>query len=154
MKAWTVIQSKREYDAVIKRIDELSKNPPNENSDEARELLLLGFLADRYEEEKFPLTYPDPIDAIRVRMDDLGLSLTAMANIFGDRGTASKVLSRKRSLSLNMIRKLAKKLSLPEALLIQPIRKVATGKKKKTLVQESELVYKKKTATRKKGIGK
>lgn len=153
MKAWTVIQSRSEYDAVVKRIEDLSKNPPDEKSDEGRELLLLGFLADRYEEEKFPLTYPDPIDAIKVRMDDLGLSMSDLTDIFGDRGTASKVLSRKRSLSLNMIRKLAKKLSLPEALLIQPVRKVATGKKKKTLVQESELAYKKKRPRGRKGLG-
>ena len=50
MKAWTIIQNKREYDAVIDRIEELSKNPPDIRSDEGRELLLLGFLADRYEE--------------------------------------------------------------------------------------------------------
>ena len=65
MKAWTVIPNKAEYEAVMDRIEELSKNPPHIKSDEGRELLLLGFLADRYEEERFPIDNPEPIDAIK-----------------------------------------------------------------------------------------
>ena len=121
MKAWTVIQNRSEYDEVIRRIEDLSKNPPIEKSEEGRELLLLGFLADRYEQERFPVKHPDPIDAIKVRMENLDLAVGDMLDIFGDRGTASKVLNRKRSLSLNMIRQLSKRLCLPEALLIQPV---------------------------------
>jgi HTH-type transcriptional regulator / antitoxin HigA len=151
MKAWTVIQNKTEYDAVINRIEELSKNPPSQKSDEGRELLLLGFLADRYEEEKFPIKHPDPIDAIKARMENLDLSVGDMLDIFGDRGTASKVLNRQRSLSLNMVRQLSKKLSLPEALLIQPVRLEARRKKTDTLVRESQSLYKRKRAKGKKG---
>ncbi|MEX2234120.1 MAG: transcriptional regulator [Cyclobacteriaceae bacterium] len=150
MKAWTVIQNKTEYDAVIKRIEDLSKNPPEKKSDEGRELLLLGFLADSYEEERFPFNYPDPIDAIKVRMENLTLSISDMLDIFGDRGTASKILNRKRSLSLNMIRQLSQKLSLPEALLIQPVSKSTEGKKRTTMVQEPKPAYKKKPGNRKK----
>ena len=149
MKAWTIIQNKREYDAVIDRIEELSKNPPDIRSDEGRELLLLGFLADRYEEERFPIDYPDPIDAIKERMEDLGLSVKDLLDVFGDRGTASKVLNRRRSLSLSMIRQLAQKLSLPEALLIKPAR-YSTHRKKAAVAQESRATYRKKSTRRKK----
>lgn len=153
MKAWSVIQNKAEYDAVIKRIDDLSKNPPDIKSDEGRELLLLGFLADAYEAEKFPVNYPDPIDAIKVRMEDLNLSVNDMLDIFGDRGTASKVFSGNRSLSLNMIRQLSQRLSLPEALLIKPVRKATKRKEISSMVQEPKLVYRKKPGTRKKKSG-
>lgn len=149
MKAWTVIQNKEEYDAVIDRIEELSKNPPDEKSDEGRELLLLGFLADRYEEERFPITHPDPVDAIKVRMEDLHLSVLDLLDIFGDRGTASKVLGRKRALSLNMIRKLAGRLSLPEALLVQPVLNVKR-KKIGDVVHEPNSPYQRKKGGKKK----
>lgn len=149
MKAWSIIESRAEYEEVIERIEELSKNPPDKKSDEGRELLLLGHLADRYEQERFPIHFPDPVDAIKVRMEDLNLSVSDTLDIFGDRGTASKVLSRKRALSLNMIRKLAQKLSLPEALLIQPVRRV-TRKKLTGAVHEPASRYQKKGKSRKK----
>jgi HTH-type transcriptional regulator/antitoxin HigA len=151
MKPWTVIENKSEYDAVIERIEELSKKPPQKTSEEGRELMLLGFLADRYEKERFPINYPDPIDAIKVRMKDLNLSVSDVLDVFGDRGTASKVFSRKRSLSVNMIRKLAERLSLPEALLILTAAKQTEEKHiKTTLVQESKPGYKRKTRPPKK----
>ena len=150
MKAWTIIQNKTEYEAVTDRIEELSKNPPDVRSDEGRELLLLGFLADRYEEERFPIEHPDPIEAIKVRMEDLDLSVGDMLDVFGDRGTASKVLSRQRSLSLNMIRGLSQKLSLPEALLIRPVRKIKQRKKTAQVAKEPKPAYQKKSSRRKK----
>src|SRR5258705_748030 len=83
--------------------------------------MLLGYLIDQYEEKEFPIHYPDPIDAIKVRMNDLGIEISDLLDVFGDRGTASKVLNKQRSLSLSMIRSVANRLSLPERLLIQPI---------------------------------
>jgi HTH-type transcriptional regulator/antitoxin HigA len=144
MKAWSVIQNKTEYHAVIKRIEELSANPPDVKSDEGRELMLLGFLADKYEDETFPVTYPDPIDAIKVRMDDLNLSVHDLLDVFGDRGTASKILNRKRSLSIGMIRRLSEKLALPLTLLIRPIHKSTKKKKSLSTANEPTTVYKKK----------
>ncbi|MBX2966747.1 MAG: transcriptional regulator [Cyclobacteriaceae bacterium] len=119
---WTIIQTKREYSRVLERIEELSVNPPSPKSEEGKELMLLGFLAAEYEEANFPIEYPDPIDAIKVRMDDLGLTVNDLLSIFGDKGTASKVLNRQRALSLSMIRGLSRKLALPAELLIKPIQ--------------------------------
>ena len=145
MKTWSVIQNKTEYNAVIKRIEELSVNPPNLKSDQGRELMLLGFLADKYEDETFPVSYPDPIDAIKVRMEDLNLSVHDLLDVFGDRGTASKVLNRKRSLSIGMIRQLSEKLALPLTLLIQPVHKSTTKKKSLSVANGSAMVYNKKS---------
>ena len=108
MGAWTIIQNDKQYAEVMDRIGKLSLNPPALESDQGKELFLLGYLADKYETEKFPIAHPDPIDAIRIRMEELNLKVSDLNAAFGDRGTASKVLSRKRPLSLNMIRQLSK----------------------------------------------
>lgn len=137
---WTIIQTKREYDRVLERIEALSINPPAPKSEEGKELMLLGFLASEYEETNFPIQYPDPIDAIKVRMEDLGLTVNDLLSIFGDKGTASKVLNRQRALSLSMIRGLSQKLSLPAELLIKPGQPEHKSKSA-LLVQEGEVKY-------------
>src|SRR6267154_566774 len=100
---WSIIQNKKEYESAIARIEILSQSPPEPQSEEGRELMLLGYLVDQYEEKTFPINYPNPIDAIKIRMEGLGLKVSDMIDIFGDRGTASKVLNRQRALSLSMI---------------------------------------------------
>jgi HTH-type transcriptional regulator/antitoxin HigA len=142
---WTIIKTKKEYELATKRLEELSTNPPEENSQEGRELMLLGYLIDQYEERTFEVEYPQPIDAIKIRMEDLGLKITDLLNIFGDRGTASKVLNNQRGLSLSMIRQLADRLSLPVSLLIQPtgLSKKLGKKNKAALAMEPREIYKK-----------
>jgi HTH-type transcriptional regulator / antitoxin HigA len=126
---WTILQNKKEYDAACARLEKLSENPPDVKSDEGRELMLLGYLIDQYEEKEFPIKYPQPIDAIKARMEDLGLKISDLLDVFGDRGTASKVLNKQRSLSLSMIRTLADRLSLPLAVLVQPYASLKTYSK-------------------------
>ncbi len=142
---WAIIKTKKEYELATKRLEELSTNPPEENSQEGRELMLLGYLIDQYEELTFEVEYPQPIDAIKIRMEDLGLKITDLLNIFGDRGTASKVLNNQRGLSLSMIRQLADRLSLPVSLLIQPtgLSKKLGKKNKAALAMEPREIYKK-----------
>ena len=143
---WTIIQNENDYKSVINRIEELSQNPPPVDSKAGRELLLLGHLASHYEDTQFPVIYPDPIEAIKVRMEDLGLTVNDLLEAFGDKGTASKVLSKQRSLSLNMVRVLSDQLSLPADLLIQPIRK--SIRKKVNLVKEPRSKYGKRKSKR------
>lgn len=146
---WTIIKTKKEYELATTRLEELSTNPPEENSQEGRELMLLGYLIDQYEERTFEVQYPQPIDAIKIRMKDLGLKITDLLNIFGDRGTASKVLNNQRGLSLSMIRQLADRLSLPVSLLIQPtgLSKKLGKKSKTTHAMEPRAIYKKRKKT-------
>jgi len=56
--------------------------------------MLLGYLIDQYEEQEFPISYPNPVDAIKIRMNDLGIKVNDLLDIFGDRGTASKSLKQ------------------------------------------------------------
>ncbi len=143
---WTILQTKKEYDAAYTRLEELSQNPPDVKSDEGRELMLLGYLIDQYEEKEFPIKYPQPIDAINARMEDLGLKINDLLDVFGDRGTASKVLNKQRGLSLSMIRTLADRLSLPLTILVQPYASQKMYRKNKVSVKvaESKAVYRKK----------
>jgi HTH-type transcriptional regulator/antitoxin HigA len=111
--------------------------------------MLLGYLIDQYEEKEFPIRNPNPIDAIKVRMNDLGLKISDLLDVFGDRGTASKVLSKKRGLSLAMIRSLADRLSLPLNVLIQPTNNLKSYKANSTMASamEQKAVYQKKKKT-------
>jgi len=146
---WTILQNKKEYQAALDRLEKLSENPPDVKSDEGRELMLLGYLIDQYEEKEFPIRNPNPIDAIKVRMNDLGLKISDLLDVFGDRGTASKVLSKKRGLSLAMIRSLADRLSLPLNVLIQPTNNLKSYKANSTMASamEPKAVYQKKKKT-------
>lgn len=149
MNMWTILQNKKEYQAALDRLEKLSENPPDVKSDEGRELMLLGYLIDQYEEKEFPIRNPNPIDAIKVRMNDLGLKISDLLDVFGDRGTASKVLSKKRGLSLAMIRSLADRLSLPLNVLIQPTNNLKSYKANSTMASamEQKAMYQKKKKT-------
>jgi HTH-type transcriptional regulator/antitoxin HigA len=79
----------------------------------------LGILIDQYENEHFPIDLPDPIEAIKFRMEQLGYTQSDLANVVGLKSRASEILSRKRKLSLEMIRQLHEKLNIPTDVLIQ-----------------------------------
>ena len=83
------------------------------------ELEILGILIDQYENEHFPIDLPDPIEAIKFRMEQLGYTQTDLAKIVGLKSRASEILSKKRKLSLDMIRQLHEKLNIPTDVLVQ-----------------------------------
>jgi len=83
------------------------------------ELEILGILIDQYENEHFPIDLPDPIEAIKFRMEQLGYTQTDLAKVVGLKSRASEILSGKRKLSLEMIRQLHDKLNIPTDVLIQ-----------------------------------
>ena len=88
-------------------------------SPEGDELEVLGILIDKYENEKFPISLPDPIEAIKFRMEQMGYNQKDLANIVGLKSRASEILNRKRKLSLEMIRQLHESLHIPTDVLIQ-----------------------------------
>jgi HTH-type transcriptional regulator/antitoxin HigA len=142
--AWSIINSNAEYARAMDRVEQLSTSPPSPNSDLGKELMLLGYLIHEYESKNFKIDFPEPILAIQERMEQMGLSIADLLDIFGDRGTASKVLNYQRSLSLSMIRGLADKLGLPAELLIQPTKASALLKENaKSLVAERKIKYQK-----------
>ena len=86
---------------------------------EGDELEILGILLEKYENENFPIDLPDPIEAIKFRMEQLNYSQNDLAEIIGLKSRASEILNKKRKLSLEMIRKLTDKLHIPSEVLIQ-----------------------------------
>ena len=88
-------------------------------SKEGDELEILGILIDNYENENSFIGLPDPVEAIKFRMDQMGYSRADLANIFGVNSRASEILNKKRKLSLKMIRQLHSKLNIPTDVLIQ-----------------------------------
>ena len=76
-------------------------------------------LIDNYEMEKFSIGFPDPVEAIKFRMEQLGYNQTDLANVVGLKSRASEILNRKRKLSLEMIRQIHDRLNIPTEVLIQ-----------------------------------
>ena len=83
---------------------------------------ILATLIDVYEAEHYPMDPPDPIEAIKFRMQQLGLTRKDLEPIIGTRTRVAEVLNRKRNLSIAMIRRLHEKLGLPAEILIRPTR--------------------------------
>lgn len=125
MKHWFILENKKDYEAALKRIDELMDIDPNPKTTAGKEMKLLLYLVEKYEDERYSIDFPDPIDAIKTRIEDLGLEAKDLITVIGDKGTVSKVLNRKISLSLRMIRNLSTVLQLPVEVLVQEGKLVA-----------------------------
>lgn len=115
MKA-KVIKTKAEHESTLVRIEK--RMDARLNSPEGDELDLLSLLVHDYEQKTFPMDKPDPVAAIRFRMEQQGLAPKDLVPILGSRSRVSEVLSGKRSLSLKMIRALVGSLGIPAELLI------------------------------------
>jgi HTH-type transcriptional regulator/antitoxin HigA len=83
---------------------------------------VLATLAEAYEREHFPIDPPDPIEAIRFRLEQQGLDAHALVGVIGGRSRVYEVMERKRALSLTMIRRLHQRFGIPAEVLIQPVR--------------------------------
>lgn len=79
----------------------------------------MSLLVEKYEDENFPIDLPDPIEAIKFRMEQLGLTQTDLANVVGQKSRASEIMNRKRKLSLDMIRQIHKNWHIPTEVLVQ-----------------------------------
>ena len=111
-----VIKTEEEYTATLARLDDLMEAEPE--TEEFDELELLAMLVDNYESEVYPVALPDPIEAIKFRMEQSGLRQKDLIPLLGSRSKVSEILSGKRTLSLTMIRNLHRELGIsPEALL-------------------------------------
>jgi HTH-type transcriptional regulator / antitoxin HigA len=114
-----VIKSEAEHAAALARLDQLMAADPAPGTPESDELELMSLLVERYEEESFPFDLPDPVEAIRFRMQEEGLRPRDLAPYFGGASKVSEVLARKRPLTLKMIRALHDGLGIPADLLLR-----------------------------------
>lgn len=111
------IKTKKDHKAALKRIDDLWNAEPK--TSEGDELDVLATLVEAYELKAFPIAKPEPIEAVKFRMDQMGLEDKDLTPFIGDRSKVSEILNRKRPLSLSMIRKLSSGLNIPSDILIQ-----------------------------------
>ena len=111
------IRTKKDYEQALERLEVIFD--AKKGTDKGDELEILGMLIENYENEKFPIDFPDPVEAIKFRMEQLGYNQTDLANVVGLKSRASEILSRKRKLSLEMIRQLHDRLNIPTEVLIQ-----------------------------------
>ena len=118
-----IIKTDEEYEATLTRIEKIFHSEPG--TPEFDEMELLVSLVERYEDEKYPIEAPDPISAIKFRMEQQGLKNKDLIPYIGNKSKVSEVLSGKRSLSLNMIRKLHEGLDIPlESLIKEPEKRL------------------------------
>src|ERR1700676_3464511 len=115
------IRMEADYEQALRRVEELWDSP--EGSAESDELDILTTLIEAYEREHFPIDIPDPIEAIKFRLEQTGKDSRALIGVIGQRTRVCEVMRRKRPLSLNMIRNLHEKLNVPAEVLIQPARR-------------------------------
>lgn len=111
------IKTKKEYQTALIRLEKIFDARPN--TKEGDELEILGMLLDKYEQKHYPVDFPDPVEAIKFRMEQFGYSQTDLANVIGHKGRASEILNKKRKLTLDMIRQLHNALNIPTDVLIQ-----------------------------------
>ncbi|WP_339875207.1 helix-turn-helix domain-containing protein [uncultured Algoriphagus sp.] len=111
-----IIQNEAMYQNYLARIDEIFD--AEQGTQKGDELELLVTLVKLYEQENFQLPTLDPIEAIKIRLEDLGLKNKDLEPIMGDPGNISKILKGKRSLTVDMIRGLSEKLDLPVDILV------------------------------------
>ena len=111
-----VIKTENEYEAASKRIYDLmhaSEDPIVPGTSVAEEIELLSILVEQYERDHYPIKAPEPIEAIRFRMEQMNLRQKDIAPLFGGKTRVSEVLNGKRSLSIRMIILLNRYLGIP-----------------------------------------
>lgn len=114
------IKTNADYKAALKEIETLLG--AKKDSPEGDRLDVLATLVDAYEEKRFPLEAPDPVEAIQFRMEQMGLTRKDLERVLGSRARVSEILNRKRPLTLAMIRRLAAELNIPADVLIKERR--------------------------------
>jgi len=114
------IHNETDYDNALDRVDELMDLNPAMHTPQSDELEVLVLLIEKYEEKAWAISEPDPIEAIKIRMEEMQLKQKDLIPFIGNKSKVSEVLNRKVGLSLNMIYNLAKGLHLPLEVLVQP----------------------------------
>ena len=114
-----VIKTRAQHHRYLEEVRRLMKGDPGPKTPEGARLELLAVLIEVYEKERFKFLKPDPVEMLLFRMQEQGLKQKDIADLVGGKNRASEVLSRKRPLTLAMIRALHEKLGIPSELLIR-----------------------------------
>lgn len=111
-----VIKREEDYQQALKRLENIFDSAID--SPEGDEAEILSILIEKYEDEHYPIGAPDPIEAIKFRMEQMDMNKSDLAKIIGYKSRVSEIFSKKRKLTLQMIRKLHDKLKIPYETLI------------------------------------
>ena len=110
------IKSEADYQTALERLEQIFDAPiGTPESDEAD---IVGLMVDDYERKHYPIDAPDPIEAIKIRMEELQLKQKDLVNDIGGKSRVSEILNRKRKLTVEMIRNLTVKLNISPDILI------------------------------------
>lgn len=111
-----LIKTEQEYRTALKRLDEIFDakigTPESDQAD------IIGLLIDEYEKKNYPIEAPDPIEAIKIRMEEMQLKQKDLVGIIGGKSRVSEILNRKKKLTVEMVRSLASRLNLSAQILI------------------------------------
>ena len=121
------IRTEDDYHAAMRQISAYFDNEPEPASEDGERFEVLLTLAEAYEAKHFPINLPDPVAAIKFRMDQTGLTAKDLEPMIGRSNRVYEVLNRKRPLTLPMIRKLHDRLGIPAESLIRPSMDVRAG---------------------------
>ncbi len=111
------IKTEKDYEKALERLEMIFD--AKQGTKEGDELEILSMLIEKYEDEHFPVDMPDPIEAIKFRMEQLGLKQKDLIEVVGFKSRVSEILNKKRKLTLDMIRKLSDFLNIPVNVLIK-----------------------------------
>lgn len=114
-----ILKTEDEYQAALSRVESLMDAKPGSAKEE--DLELWSLLVERYEQDHFPIDTPDPVEAIKFRMEQEGLRQKDLERFFPGKNRVSEVLNRKRPLSIGMIRSLHRGLGIPAEVLLREI---------------------------------
>jgi HTH-type transcriptional regulator/antitoxin HigA len=115
------IRTKADYERTIREIERVWG--AKQGTPDGDRLDVLATLVEAYEQKHFPLDPPDPIEAIRFRLEQQGLDPRALVGVIGGRSRVYEVMQRKRALSLEMIRRLHQRFGIAAEVLIRPSRR-------------------------------
>ena len=110
------IKTDADYRTALKRLEKIFDAKPG--TPESDELEILGLMVDDYENKHYPIEAPDPIEAIKIRMEEMNLKQVDLISEIGGKSRVSEILNRKRRLTVEMIRKLTIRLNISAKVLI------------------------------------
>jgi HTH-type transcriptional regulator / antitoxin HigA len=116
------LRSERDYDWALSEIEQYFVREPRRGTAEADRFDVLAALIEAYETKHWPIEPPDPIEAIRYRMEQTGLGQADFARLIGSRSRASEILNRRRLLTMEQAWKLHKEWKIPAEALLRPYR--------------------------------
>ena len=112
-----LIKTDEDYQTALRRLDEIFDSPVDSTESDEADILVL--LIDEYENKHYLIEAPDPIEAIKIRMEEMQLKQKDIAQALGGKNRASEILNRKRKLTVEMIRNLTEQLNLSASILIK-----------------------------------